>query len=81
MENNQISAEVCENALALSNIDSMTKKGFRTRYYTVCALVFAVFTAGMNVFAYDYIHLDVFNTFALVALSMYVGFYAGCKMR
>ena len=81
VENNQISADVCENALKLSNIDSMSIKKYSTRNYTICALIFALFTVGMNIFAYDYIHLDIFNTVALVALSMYAGFYIGIKQR
>lgn len=81
VENNQISAETCENALSLSNIDSMTSKSFNMHKYTIIALCFAVFTAGMNVFAYEYEHLDIFNTVALVLLSMYIGFYIGVKQR
>ena len=80
-DNGQITTEICENALKLSNIDSMSINPKRTYKYTVYALIFAVFTVCMNIFAYDYIHLDVLNTVALVALSMYVGFYIGIKQR
>ena len=79
--NGQISGEVCENALTLSNIDAMSAKmtKFNTYKYTVCALCFALFTMGMNVFYIDYPHLDVLNTIALIVLSMYIGFYIGVK--
>lgn len=81
--NGQITAEVCENALSLSNIDSMTNKlnTFRTFPYTVCALLLALFTVGMNIFYYEYIHLDILNTVALIVLSMYIGFYIGVKVQ
>ena len=80
LENNQISADVYENALKLSNIDNIgNKKLFNTFYYTCCALFFALFTMCMNIFYYDYIHLDILNTIALTALSMYMGFYIGVK--
>lgn len=80
-ENGQISVDVCENALALSNIDTMNSKApkFNTYYYTVTALCFALFTMGMNVFYIDYIHLDILNTVALIVLSAYIGFYIGVK--
>ena len=81
VENNKITAEICENALSLSNIDTMKVKTFSTFKYTICALIFAVFSAGMNVFAYDFEHLDIFNTLALVILSMYIGFYIGVKKK
>ncbi len=79
--NGQITAEVCENALSLSNIDAMNieKPTFRTFPYTIAALSLAIYTVGMNVFYYEYIHLDVVNTVSLVILSMYVGFYLGVK--
>ena len=81
VQNGQISADICERALTLSNFDTMNAKPpkFNTYYYTVCALVFAIFTMGMNVFCYDYPYLDILNTFAIVALSMYMGFYIGVK--
>lgn len=80
-ENGQISVDVCESALSLSNFDSMNSKApkFNTYYYTIFALCFALFTMGMNVFYYDYIHLDILNTVALIGLSMYMGFYIGVK--
>ena len=81
--NGQISPEVCENALSLSNIDTMnnSSKKFRTFPYTLCALLFALFSVGMNVFYYEYQHLDIFNTVALILLSGYMGFYIGVKIR
>lgn len=80
LTNGQISADTYEKAVRLSNIDSMTeKKSFSTFKYTVAALIFAVCTMGANVFCYEYAHLDILNTFALVALSMYIGFYIGVK--
>lgn len=81
--NGQISPEVCENALSLSNIDAMNNsaKRFRTFPYTVCALFLALFSVGMNVFYYEYEHLDIFNTAALIVLSGYIGFYIGVKFR
>lgn len=84
LKNGQISQQDYQNALSLSNIDSMkvvpvASKKFRTFNYTVAALIFALFTLGMNVFVYDFIYLDLLNTVALVALSMYVGFYIGVK--
>lgn len=81
VKNGQITQEVYENAIRQSNIDSMPqpKKGLRTFNYTVAALCFALFTAFANVFLYDYAHLDVLNTVAIVVLSMYIGFYIGVK--
>ncbi|MBO6088347.1 hypothetical protein J6P92_08400 [bacterium] len=79
VDNGQISAEICDNALSLSNVDTMKIKKYNTHNYTVCALLFALFSVGMNIFGYDYRHLDVYNTAALVLLSMYVGFYIGIK--
>lgn len=81
MENNKITAEVYENAISLSNIDYAPVKNLSTHKYTICVLLFALFSAGMNVFAYEYEHLDIFNTVALVLLSMYIGFYIGAKQR
>lgn len=80
-QNGQISVDVCESALALSNIDTMNSKApkFNTFNYTVFALCFALFTMCMNVFYYEYTHLDILNTVALIALSMYMGFYIGVK--
>lgn len=83
-KNGQITKDMCESALKQSNIDLMpilSKKlpKLNTFYYTVTALVFALYTLSMNVFYYEYEHLDVLNTVAIVALSMYIGFYIGVK--
>ena len=82
LQNGQISADVCESALTISNIDTMNAKTpkFKTTKYTLCALCFALFTLGMNIFYYDYLYLDVLNTLALITLSMYIGFYIGVKI-
>ena len=83
LDNNQITQEIYNNAVTLSNVDMMPKtadkKVFKTFNYTVSALVFALFVAGMNIFWYEYSHLDILNTIALVVLSMYMGFYIGVK--
>lgn len=82
VKNGQITQEVYESAMMQSNIDSMStvsKKKFKTFNYTVAALFFALFAAFANVFLYDYAHLDVLNTVAIVVLSMYIGFYIGVK--
>lgn len=83
VKNGQITQEVYESAMKQSNIDSMpktiSKPTFKTFNYTVMALCFALFTAFANVFLYDYAHLDILNTFAIVVLSMYIGFYIGVK--
>ena len=83
LTNGQISQEIYNNAVTLSNIDMMpvkpVTKGFRTFNYTVVALCLALFTLGMNVFWYDFENLDILNTFSLVVLSMYMGFYIGAK--
>ncbi len=83
LDNKQITQEIYNKAVTLSNVDMMPKasetKRFKTFYYTVSALFFALFVAGMNVFWYEYSHLDILNTVALVVLSMYMGFYIGVK--
>lgn len=85
LDNGQITQEAYENAIKLSNIDTMKPsnsksiKKFRTFNYTVSALCFAIFTLGMNVFYYEFEHLDILNTAALIILSMYIGFYIGVK--
>jgi len=83
LDNNKISQDVYNNAMNLSNVNMMpkmiTKKNFNTFNYTLSALLFALFTAGMNVFCYEYQHLDIFNTVALIVLSMYIGFYIAVK--
>ena len=81
LQNGQISADVCESALTISNIDAMNAKTpkFKTTKYTLCALCFALFTLGMNIFYYEYPYLNILNTVALITLSMYIGFYIGVK--
>ena len=83
LDNGQISQEIYNNALSLSNVNMMpiakSEKKFRTFNYTVIALCLALFTIGMNVFYYDFENLDILNTFSLVVLSMYIGFYIGAK--
>jgi hypothetical protein len=83
LENNQITQEIYNNAVTLSNVDMMPhtseKKKFKTFNYTVVAMCIALITLGMNVFMYDYQNLDVINTVSLVVLSMYMGFYIGVK--
>lgn len=85
LDNKQISQEIYNNAVTLSNVDMMpandVEKGVKTFNYTVIALCFALFTLCMNVFAYEYQHLDILNTFALIILSMYMGFYIGVRTR
>ena len=80
-QNGQISADVCESALTLSNIDTMNAKTpkFKTTQYTLLAMCYALFVLGVNVFYYDYIYLDILNTISLIFLSMYLGFYIGVK--
>ena len=73
----------------LSNIDTMSSrlyhnvkiksKTFSTFKFTLSALLMAAIALGVNIFFYDYAHLDIFNTAALVVLSMYIGFYVGVK--
>lgn len=81
--NGQITQDAYENAIKLSNIDVMKvenkKRRFRTFNYTVTALCFALITLGANIFLYDFAYLDILNTFALIGLSMYMGFYIGVK--
>ena len=83
LDNKQITQEIYNNAITLSNVDMMPNpnpyKTFSTFKYTIAALCFALFVAGMNVFWYEYSHLDILNTVALVVLSMYMGFYIGVK--
>ena len=81
LQNGQISADVCESALTLSNIDTMNAKTpkFNTTQYTLLAMCYALFVLGVNVFYYDYIYLDILNTISLIFLSMYLGFYIGVK--
>ncbi len=81
--NGQITQDVYDNAMKLSNIDYMKVEnkvaGFRTFNYTLTALCFALLTLGANVFMYDFQYLDIVNTVALIVLSMYMGFYIGVK--
>ena len=83
LENKQISQEVYNNAITFSNVDMMPQtndpKWFRTFYYTIAVLCYALFAVGMNVFWYDFSYLDIFNTVSLIILSMYMGFYIGVK--
>ena len=83
LSNGQITQEIYNNAMKLSNIDVMkiehNKPKFRTFNYTITALCFALFTLGMNVFWYDFQYLDILNTIALIGLSMYMGFFIGVK--
>ena len=83
LENNQISQEIYNSAVTLSNVDMMpiTKepKKFKTFYYTLGALIFALGVVAMNVFYYEYSNLDLVNTVSLVILWMYMGFYIGVK--
>lgn len=83
LDNKQITQEIYNNAITLSNVDMMPNsnpyKTFSTFKYTIAALCFALLVAGMNVFWYEYSHLDILNTVALVVLSMYMGFYIGVK--
>lgn len=85
LDNKQISQDVYNNAITFSNVDMMpntsSEKTFNTFRYTVIALFFAVFVAGFNIFGYEYQHLDILNTAAIVVLSMYVGFYIGIKRK
>ena len=84
LTNGQITQDVYDKAVSLSNIDSMPlnsgKKKISTFKYTVGALFFALFTVCANVFCYEYAHLDVLNTAALILLSGYLGFYAAVKL-
>lgn len=81
--NGQITQDVYDNAMKLSNIDYMKFENkaprFRTFNYTLTALCVALLTLGANVFMYDFQYLDIVNTVALIALSMYMGFYIGVK--
>ena len=81
--NGQITQDVYDNAMKLSNIDYMKVEnkvvGFRTFNYTLTALCLALLTLGANVFMYDFQYLDIVNTVALIVLSMYMGFYIGVK--
>lgn len=81
--NGQITQDVYDNAMKLSNIDCMKIEEkaprFRTFNYTLTALCVALLTLGANVFMYDFQYLDIVNTVTLIALSMYMGFYIGVK--
>lgn len=84
VKNGQINQAICDGALKQSNIDLMPilskrRPKLNTFYYTILALFFAMFTLGANIFYYEYEHLDVLNTVAIVVLSMYIGFYVGVK--
>lgn len=89
LKNGHISQEIYNKALNLSNIDTMSSRlyhnvkiksnKFSTFKFTLSALLMAVIALGVNIFFYDYAHLDIFNTAALVVLSMYIGFYIGVK--
>lgn len=82
LDNEQISNETYKKAINLSNIDSMklnASNNFKTFNYTVTALLLAALTLGANIFYYEYQHLDIINTFALIILSGYIGFYIGVK--
>lgn len=86
LTNGQISQEVYDSAMKQSNIDAThtiyareDKKNFKTHNYTICALTFALMSMCANVFCYEWQYLDIFNTCAIVILSMYVGFYIGVK--
>jgi len=83
LDNKQITQEIYNNAVTFSNVDMMPKaevvKKFSTFKYTVCALFLAIFVAGFNIFGYEYQHLDIINTVAIIVLSGYIGFYIGVK--
>ena len=83
LSNGQITQEIYNNAMSLSNVNMMSPKNeqkkFRTFNYTVIALCLALYTLGTNVFYYEFENLDMLNTFSLIVLSMYMGFYIGVK--
>ncbi len=82
LDNGKITNVSYIKAINLSNIDSMKNAishNFKTFNYTVTALLLALLTLGANVFYYEYQHLDIINTFALIILSGYIGFYIGVK--
>lgn len=89
LKNGQITSEIYDKAMKLSNIDSMSEKlyhnvkvvknKFNTFKYTLAALAIALLAVGANIFLYEYQHLDIINTVVLVVLSMYIGFYIGVK--
>ena len=83
LSNGLISQDVYDSAMKQSSIDSYTPiaatQKFNTFSYTVTALCFGLITIAANIFYYEYQHLDVLNTVAIVVLSMYIGFYIGVK--
>lgn len=83
LANGQITQDVYDSAMNQSNVDTMKtvtyKNKINTSKYTVTALCLALFTVCMNIFQYDFAHLDVLNTCSLIILSMYIGFYIGVK--
>lgn len=83
LSNGLISQDVYDSAIKQSSIDSYTpiavSQKFNTFSYTVAALCFGLITIAANIFYYEYQHLDVLNTVAIVVLSMYIGFYTGIK--
>ena len=89
LENGNISQSVFENSMQLSNVDTMDTKKFHnikivkgtknTFKYTVCALVLALLTVVFNIFFEESANLVIFNTAALIILSMYIGFYIGAN--
>lgn len=85
LSNGLITQDIYDSAMKLSNIDMIcfapdTKSTkLNTVYYTVSALCLGLFTIAANIFCYEYQHLDIINTAAIILLSMYIGFYIGVK--
>ena len=89
LDNGRISLNAYEKALNLSNIDEYSSKLFHnvkvmprnksTFKYTLAALLSGLFTLIMNLLFPESPNIILLNTFMLVVLSMYSGFYLGVK--
>ena len=91
LENGQITQSAYDRAMRLSNVDEYSKNLChnvkivkRTKMNTRPYSLFALFV-GLGVVALNYAYagapaLQVVNLIAIIALSMYVGFYFGIQM-
>ena len=88
LENGQISQDVFDSAMKLSNVDSVNnlnlchnvkvvRKTNSTFKFTIAALSLAILTALLNIFFEETPNLIIFNVISIILLSVYVGFYIG----
>ena len=91
LENGQITQSAYDRAMCLSNVDEYSKNlchnvkivkrtKMNTRPYSLFALFVGLVVVALNYAYADAPALQIVNLIAIIALSMYVGFYFGTQM-